>query len=93
MRNAWLEKREDQFNVYYIASKTWINLYDEDWKLFKSTSTIQEARAELVFLTDTPYYMICKIVHKGKVIRESTRSEFYCAPDDVKINFIETGQN
>jgi len=84
MKNLWIKTREDQYDVYVGCRKG-------TWDLFKSTSTIQEARKALVFITDTPYWIICKIVHQGNIVRETTGNEFYYASNSVIEKFIANG--
>ena len=77
--DSFLDKKLDELKynndlMFKVQTKTKNNL---DWTDLIFLDTLEEARRELVFITDTPYYINCRIFQNNCVIEESGSNIFY----------------
>jgi hypothetical protein len=64
---------------------------NQDWAvLFQSVGTLLEARKYFVFITDTPYWIKCRILKDGVVIEESRANDFYGASEELRQKYINS---
>ena len=77
--DSFLDKKLDELKynndlMFKVQTKTKNNL---DWTNLIFLDTLEEARKNLAFITDTPYYINCRIFQNNCVIEESGSNIFY----------------
>lgn len=89
--DLFLDKKLDELKYneddskFKVQTKSRNNL---DWTDLIFLDTLEEARRELVFITDTPYYINCRIFQNNCVIEESGNNMFFGMEQDKVDQYI-----
>lgn len=89
--DSFLDKKLDELKydndnfIFKVQTKSRNNL---DWTDLIFLDTLEEARKNLAFITDTPYYINCRIVQNNCVIEESGSNIFFGMEQDKVDQYI-----
>jgi hypothetical protein len=76
--------------MFEVHRKPWKN---QDWVISESLTEIKtliEARQQFVLITDTPYWIKCRILRDGAIIEESRANDFYGASEELRQKYINS---
>lgn len=89
--DSFLDKKLDELKYdnndskFKVQTKSRNNL---DWTDLIFLDTLEEARKNLAFITDTPYYINCRIIQNNCIIEESGSNMFYGMEKDKVDQYI-----
>lgn len=73
----------------FIVEAKWNT--QEGWEFVSEYPTIQKARKCVIWATDSPYFVMARILENGNCIFVSRVSEFYSIDDESVKWFVEYG--